>query len=315
MQKVLITGVSGFCASHLVTRLRKTESVFICGTDISKVKPVNMPLDSYRQVDITDSGQLIELVQQLRPDWIFHLAGLVGNANVADIYRVNVSGTINLLDAYCRFAPEASLLLVGSAAEYGSVTSDVLPVTEEQACNPVGAYGISKYAVTMAGLDFASRYNKKIVIARPFNIIGTGISSNLVLGAVLNRIKQALVNQVDPVVKIGNVASARDFIAVEDVVDAYVQMIQGDYWGEIFNICSGQPRTIQSLIEQLVSISARPITFETDSELYRSTDPPLFYGNCEKARRAFNFNPTVSIESALVSAWSYAMEEVGNCGL
>ena len=239
MQKVLITGVGGFCASHLVTRLRKTESVFICGTDISKVKPVNVPLDSYRQVDITDPGQVIELVQQFQPDWIFHLAGLVGNANVADIYHVNVSGTINLLDAYCRFAPEASMLLVGSAAEYGPVTSDLLPVTEEQACNPMGTYGISKYAVTMAGLDFAHRYNKKIVIARPFNIIGAGISSNLVLGAVLERIKQALANPGAPVIKIGNVASARDFIAVEDVVEAYVQLIKGDYWGEIFNICSG----------------------------------------------------------------------------
>ncbi|CAH2032344.1 NAD-dependent epimerase/dehydratase family protein [Trichlorobacter ammonificans] len=315
MQKVIITGAAGFCARHLVSRLRRTESVFIYGTDIGKAKPDNMSLDSYCQVDITDPEQVKELIRQFRPDWIFHLAGLVGNANDADIYRVNVSGTINLLDAYCRFAPEASLLLVGSAAEYGSVTSDLLPVTEELVCKPVGAYGISKYAVTMAGLDLASRHNKKIVIARPFNIIGPGISSNLVLGAILNRIKLALTSQVAPVVKIGNVASARDFIAVEDVVDAYVRMIKGNFWGKIFNICSGQPYTIQSLIDKLVNISTRQIAFEIDPGLYRSTDPPIFYGSCEKARLAFNFNPNVSIESALASAWNYVIKEVENCEL
>lgn len=314
MRRILITGAGGFCACHLVSRLRKTESVFICGTDLGKEKPVNVQLDSYRQMDITDAEQVMELVQQFRPDWIFHLAGLVGNDNAADIYRVNFSGTINLLDAYCRFAPDASLLLVGSAAEYGPVAADLQPVTEEQACNPIGTYGISKYAATMAGLDFANRYNKKIVIARPFNIIGAGISSNLVLGAVLKRIRQALANPGDPVVKIGNVASARDFIAVEDVVEAYVQLIQGAYWGEIFNICSGLPQTIQEMLGKLVRNSPRPITFETDPELYRATDPPSFYGSNEKARRAFCFNPQVSIDTALISAWNHIMKEADNCG-
>lgn len=314
IRKVLITGAGGFCACHLVNKLRKTEPIFICGTDLRIDRPVHVPLDSYVPGDITGAKHIMELVQQVQPDWIFHLAGLVGDANPVNIYRVNVLGTINLLEAFYRFAPEARMLLVGSAAEYGPVASGCLPVTEDQACNPVGTYGISKYAATMVGLDFARRYTKKIVIARPFNIIGAGVSSSLVLGAVLNRIKQALACIGDPVVKIGNMASVRDFIAVEDVVDAYIEMIQGNYWGEIFNICSGQPQTIQAILDQLVKNSPRPITFETDPDLYRSTDLPSFYGSNEKARRTFSFNPIVSIETALISAWNYIMKEADSCG-
>lgn len=313
MCKVLITGAGGFCARHLAIKLRKINGIFICGTGRNKDRPGFVSLDSYVPADITDAKQVSELVRQIRPDWIFHLAGLIGDATVSDIYRVNILGTINLLEAFCQYAPEARVLLVGSAAEYGPVPSSGMPVTEKQSCSPVGAYAISKYASTMAGLEFANRFNKKVVIARPFNIIGAGVSSSVVIGAVLGRLKKSLADSGDSIVKIGNTKSVRDFIAVEDVVNAYVQMIQGNYWGEIFNICSGQPQPIQTILDQLAKNSPKLITFETDSTLYKATDLPSFYGSNEKAQQAFCFKPNISIEAALVSAWNYTMNEDDSC--
>lgn len=315
-RRVLITGASGFCARHLAARLRDSGPVHLCGTDLAEVAPVGSHFDEYHQADLTDGRQVANLVRRVEPDWVFHLAGLFAEADAAEIYRVNVLGTINLLESYRRFTPaDACMLLVGSAAEYGLVDSSFMPVEETMVCKPTSTYGISKYAATMAGLDFAQRYGRKIVVARPFNIIGAGVPPTLVLGAVLQRIKEAFVACDSPVIRIGNTSSKRDFIAVEDVVNAYVRLMEAAHWGEVFNICSGEARSIQSLLDQVVTNSSRAIVFQHDTELVRPSDLSSFFGNNEKARLAFGFAPKVSIEAALASAWWHVMERNSACVL
>lgn len=309
MRKVLITGASGFCARHLVARLCACGGLHVSGSDLAQVPPPGVVYEQYLPADITDPGQVAELVRRVRPDWVFHLAGVVAGADAANLYRVNVCGTINLLDSFHRYtSADSCLLVVGSAAEYGSVDSSLLPVAETHVCQPCTSYGISKYAATMAALDLAKRYGRNVVVARPFNIIGAGVPTGVVLGAVLQRIKAALVHSDNPVVRIGNTSTKRDFIAAEDVADAYVRLMEAERWGEIFNICSGRAQSIQSLLDQLVKFSPCPITFQEDTQLLRSSDHSSFYGSNQKAVEGFGFAPAVSVEDALASAWRHAME-------
>ena len=309
MHNALITGASGFCARHLANRLISEGGIRVIGLDLHAEPPKMVSLDDYIQVDICDFGQLSSAISLIQPDLIFHLAGLVEGA-AADIYRTNFIGTIHLLESVREYKPDARVLLVGTAAEYGFVEKSDLPVKEDHPCCPVSPYGISKYAATLAGLNYAKRLGMKIVVSRPFNIIGAGVPKSLVVGALLARIKVTLQSQADTVVQVGNLDSRRDFLAVNDVVEAYLRMINGNFWGEVFNICSERAYSIRKIAELLLSHSTCRINMEVDPALVRSSEVDILYGSNEKARRCFGFNPNTDLADALKSSWNYEIERI-----
>lgn len=264
-------------------------------------------------MDVSESSGTSQMIQTLQPEMIFHLAGTSGGSSKSAVdspplraFEVNTSGTLHILDSVRRHMPECRVLVAGSAAEYGRISETDLPVTEDHVCHPEGAYGVSKFAATLAAQEYARAFGLKVVVARPFNIIGPGMPRDLVIGAIAHRAKEALAASEDPVVKTGDLSSKRDFVAVEDVVRAYVALLKADAWGEVFNICSGQAHSIREAAEMLVSHSPRPIRFETDSSLARSS-ASCVYGSFEKARKAIGYHPTISLESSLAAIWNAAM--------
>lgn len=307
MTTALVLGAHGFCAKHLARGLRQIENVEVIGAD-ALPEPPNEPLyERYSALDIGAADSVSLLIERSKPDWVFNMAG-VARGSDEDIYRANLLGTVHLLEAVRVSVPDARVLLMGSAAEYGIVDEDMLPITEERVCNPSGSYGISKCASTLAALSYVHKNGLKVTIARPFNIVGPGIGPGLVVGAILRRATEALRTRNEPVVTVGNLETQRDFVAVEDVVHGLLAMIQGDYWGEVFNICSGQPRTVREIIELALSHSPKPIRLEVDPALIRPGDVKIIYGSPEKANRAFGFRSAVSLEKSLEAAWHYEVQ-------
>jgi nucleoside-diphosphate-sugar epimerase len=90
-------------------------------------------------------------------------------------------------------------------------------------------------------------------------------------------------------------------------------MIRGDYWGEVFNVCSGIPYRIRDVVESLLSRSPRPIEYRVDPNLLKPDDVAVFVGSCEKARRTFGFAPSVAVEKSLSSAWQHVMGPMKSC--
>lgn len=308
MKRSLIVGVNGFCGRHLVKRLLADGVEHIFGADLSVAPADSVGLSAYYQLNISDDARVRHVLQDSRPDAVFHLAGTHQGSSQA-IYEVNVLGTVRLLENLRLVSPHTSLLMAGSAAEYGDVPPHDMPITEDQPCRPIGPYGISKYAATMAGLDYARAWGLKVTVVRPFNVVGAGISASLVVGALLERIRLVLgTGEVDPEVPIGNLDTERDFIAVDDVVDAYVKVIRAGCWGEVFNICSGTPRSIRDVLETLLSFSARAVRLKVDPRLIRNSEVHSSYGSFEKARRRFGFMPRTDLNAALQDAWNHAME-------
>jgi GDP-4-dehydro-6-deoxy-D-mannose reductase len=311
--KALVTGVGGFCGSHLVARLRQEAGLEILGLDRMVNPPAQLGAGEYLKCDIAEDGAIDSAIESFKPDWIFHLAGLSGDSrSPACIYEVNVTGSVRLLEAVRRRVPECRVLLVGSFAEYGCVDPSLLPVSEETACRPVGAYGISKYAASLTGMDYARRLGLKVIVARPSNIVGSGIASSLVVGAMLVRAKVALAS-AHRVMKVGDFDSERDFIAATDAVDAYVRLVQSGISGEIFNICSGRSYSIKHIAELLVANSHRPITLQFDPELVRPSAIRRIFGSGDKAERAIGFRPSSPIEEALRAAWSAEIGTGATC--
>lgn len=305
MIRAIVFGAHGFTARYLIPRLVETEAAQVVAVDVPLRPPAWARVDAYISRDIGDLDFVRRLVSDYKPDWVFNLAA-VTQGSPADIYRTNFTGPINILEAVREAVAEARVLLVGSAAEYGRVEPDRLPLTEQSPCNPVGDYGISKHAMTLAAVDLVRRFGLKVVIARPFNLVGAGVPASLVVGAVLARAREALSKPGEPVVKVGNLDTQRDFVAVQDAVDAYVAMIKCGLWGEVFNICSGKPVSIRRVVEMALSHAPKPVRLVVDPKLVRPADSPVVYGSPEKARKAFGFQPSVTLEESLRRAWAHS---------
>ena len=106
----------------------------------------------------------------------------------------------------------------------------------------------------------------------------------------------------------GNLDTERDFIDVDDAVNAYIKMAQGNCWGEVFNICSGKPYSIHKIVEVIASFSNLSVEIEQDPALIRFPDIKVSFGSCAKARKVFGFNPVADIEMTLLKTWRHYME-------
>ncbi|MHC9543695.1 MAG: NAD-dependent epimerase/dehydratase family protein [Vulcanimicrobiota bacterium] len=298
----LIMGVCGFCGTHLAETLENVEGLDILGSDISEAPPEKLKFSDYIPLDITCQEDVIKTIKETKPDWAFNLAGL-NRGDSSKVNSVNHSGAVFLLEAIKEHSPGTRVVMVGSAAEYGAVPPSMLPITESHPCNPVGHYGNSKLAMTNAAISYARDDRLKVVIARPFNVIGPGMPEGLVITDIMNRALKAFSNDGEPVIRVGNINSMRDFIAVQDVVEAYVRMIQGDYWGEVFNICSGKAYAVSTIVHQMLSLFGRPFTLEVEPSLVKTNDVDVSIGSFEKAQQAFGFEPSIHVEESIKGIW------------
>src|SRR5690242_13012444 len=140
---ILITGTAGFVGSHLSRRLREIGSRRIIG--IGRRNRIADPnLGEYICCDLRNGETLRSVIRHFRPAQVFHLAGQT-RGETGELYSNNVLGTVLLMEALCEFSKRTELLVAGSAAEYGPVDAESLPITEDERCRPVGAYGISKH--------------------------------------------------------------------------------------------------------------------------------------------------------------------------
>jgi GDP-4-dehydro-6-deoxy-D-mannose reductase len=300
MTTAFITGASGFCGSHLAKRLRD-EGTRVVGIGRSAEFIGRAFFDDYASVDIMSKSQLADVVRRWKPDGIFHLAGRrQGSAD--EIERVNVMGTRNLLEAAYECCRTARLLLVGSAAEYGPTSAHDLPITEAQPCRPQDPYGQSKYQATRLGIDYASR-GMHVTVARPFNIIGAGIGTGLFLGDVLRRIDELLRTGKPLILRVGNLEAKRDFVSVEDTVNAYINLIERETAGHVFNVCSGVACSMLHVLNLLLENVPSRITVRVDPQLYKPNDVPVSFGSYAKAERAIGYRPKKDLAASVADAW------------
>jgi GDP-4-dehydro-6-deoxy-D-mannose reductase len=307
MRTALITGANGFCGVHLARRLRQEPGTEVIAVDVKFTCGNEALYHASYTGDACSTGLVRQVLDRHRPQWVFHLAGL-SRGPESVIYQNNVVSAITLLECVKAIVPQAVCLLVGSAAEYGDLGPGEVPVKEDHPCRPRGPYAISKHAMVLAGLDYARSAALRVFVARPFNIVGAGVPSGLVVGAILDRAKLALAREGERVVSVGNLGIERDFIAVQDVVEAYLLMMERQPVGEVINICSGASRSVASVVESVLSHAGAPIRLRVDPHLVRKSESPFIYGSREKALRLLGFTPKTNLDAALREAWSHVME-------
>jgi GDP-4-dehydro-6-deoxy-D-mannose reductase len=171
------------------------------------------------------------------------------------MHCLHVDATRGLLDAVRRHVPDAVVVLFGSAAEYGPVPPEWLPIREDAPPRPTSPYGQSKLAQTRLAESYAAEHGLRVLVVRPFNLLGPGLGSHYFAAALIERIRQWKPGPVP----IANSQATRDWVDVRDAVDA-VKRLAFDAPPEpgrmgLFNIATGQETAVRELADYLCRLA------------------------------------------------------------
>lgn len=309
--RILVTGASGFVGLHLVEYLRAQNSVEVFGTTTKYHAPLAAVLgdDHMRTIDLTAQPEVLEMVAELRPDWIFHLAALafVGESfgRALEVIETNTRIQFAMLEAMRQAAPEARMLSVGSANEYGLLPAPYAGqhIQEDFPLYPSNPYAVSKITQDYLALSYHLAYNLDVVRVRPFNQIGPRQEPTFAVPAFVEQIVRCEMGEQD-VIKVGNLDAVRDFTDVRDAVRAYEILMQRGVAGEVYNVGSGVGVRMDTVLDTLVSFATVPITIQHDPGRIRPVDVPEFVADPARLR-ALGWLPTWSLNDTLHDALEY----------
>ncbi|MBT4223889.1 MAG: NAD-dependent epimerase/dehydratase family protein [Opitutae bacterium] len=282
--KVLVTGSTGMIGSHFVSACEKKKWV-TAGLSRSTSHSRQSPIlnHQHHECDILDRGSLLVLLEKLKPDIIIHMAAQAFNAvswgSEDYTHQANFTGTLNLLNAARQKCPKAKILLACSSAEYGDVRPEDCPLKEERLLRPITPYGVSKASCEALGYQYFANYGMQVYLPRLFIHVGTGHPPATAIQNFARQIALIKKGRIEPVMRVGRLDTARDFIDVRDGVDGMLQLLIKGQPGQPINICNQKAHTIKEVLDTLLEVSGVTVTVEKDPTLLRPSDEPLLLGN------------------------------------
>ncbi|UVW28343.1 GDP-mannose 4,6-dehydratase [Massilia sp. H6] len=270
-RRALITGLRGFTGYYLAQEL-SAAGYRVFGT----VLPGEELGPDIHAVDLCDREAVARIVDEVQPDVVAHLAGIafVAHANSELIYRVNVVGTRNLLEALALGAHRpTSVLLASSANIYGNASVSV--IDESVPPSPANDYAVSKLAMEYMARLWMDKL--PIIIARPFNYTGRGQDENFLLPKIVSHFRRN-----ERRIELGNLAIARDFSDVRMVSRAYRRLLAVAPSGEAFNVCSGSSHSLANLIDMMGQIAGYHIEVQVNPAFVRANDVLTLAGSNSK---------------------------------
>jgi GDP-mannose 4,6-dehydratase len=315
--KVLITGITGMVGSHLADYILNNHP----DAEVSGVVRWRSPLDNIRQRldDITliqgelrDLSSMIQVINQVQPDRIFHLAAQsfvpISYESPADTFTVNVIGSINLLDAVRNVGIDPMIHMCSSAEVYGNVDESMVPITENTPFNPASPYAVSKVGQDMLGNQYHISYGMKIIRTRMFTHSGPRRGNFFAESAFAKQIAEIELGVIPGPVMVGNLESIRTYADVRDAVRAYWTLLDFCSVGEVYNIAGNRTLTIGEMLEILKSFASVPIEHEVDPSLLRPSDVTLQIPENSKFRDETGWEPEYSMEQTMEDLLNFHRE-------
>jgi GDP-4-dehydro-6-deoxy-D-mannose reductase len=219
-------------------------------------------------------------------------------------FSVNGLGAMNVLNGVQQAAPRARVLLVGSAEMYGAVTPGTR-VVEDSPLHPLSPYASSKVAAEVAGFQFHRGRGLQVISARPFNHVGRGQRRDFVVPSFAAQLAAIRRGAAGPALRVGNLDAVRDFSHVDDVVEAYRLLLQRGEPGQAYNICSGEARSIRSVLDRMIALTGAQVRVEIDPERLRPSELPSLVGDPAKLER-LGWRRSRTLDAALREALAEA---------
>ena len=304
-QSILLTGGTGFVGSHLVECLQKKgyQNIHVTsfGGNKSYVSEL-LPADHIHQIDLIDQSATIQLLKDVQPTQIYHLAAWASVASSFDqsqlVLENNLKLQVSVLDAVRAVCPTVKVLAVGSAMEYDFVkNSDGQKINELHPLGPVSPYAVSKVIQDLLSLSYVYSYQLQIVRARSFNHIGERQTTDFAIPSFAKQIV-AIERREQDSLHVGNLDAVRDFTDVKDVVEAYFLLMEKGEVGEVYNVGSGKGYTMQEMLDQLCALSSTKIEVVTDPEKVRPLDVASVIADIEKITE-LGWTPQILIAQTL----------------
>ncbi len=294
--KILVTGSRGFVGTRLIPRLEAAGHQ-VTGFDADSI-------------DVSDSPRVRAFVERSCPEAVVHLAAVAFLPAAAKdpglAQRVNVHGTQNVIDALEAHAPKARLLLVGSGEQYRAVEPNAPALTEDAPLDPQGSYATTKAAAERLGQQAADR-GLDVVTIRAFNHTGPGQAPLFVAPDFARQI--ALIEAGSPpLMRVGNLESVRDFLHVDDVIEAYLKLLDRQTPAGTYNIASGVGTRIGSLLDALAQLAGVTPKIERDDDRWRPADSRV--GNAQRLREATGWRASRSLEATLFELLVYWRDRI-----
>lgn len=313
MKKILITGASGFTGGYLSEYLLSQNKFEIFGTYHSEKSFLNSPVKEkihFKNIDLTDPQSVFNLVSDLKPEYIFHLAAASAPSesfkDPLKTFNTNVTSEINILQAMQKNNLLGSKILIISSCEvYGYVRPDDLPVNEMTELRPASPYAVSKVTQDYLGLQYFLAYKLNCIRARPFNHIGPRQSAKFVVSDFSRQIAEIEKRKKEPVMYVGNLEAKRDFTDVRDIVKAYSSLLEKGIPGEAYNIGSGISHSAKEILDLLLEYSVSKITVKIDPTKMRPADCPDIICDNKRLTNLTGWKPKIPLKQTLLDTLDY----------
>jgi GDP-4-dehydro-6-deoxy-D-mannose reductase len=281
-RRILVTGASGFVGGHLLPQLAAAFP------DAALLTP---------GFDVSDRAAVDATVHAAQPDVCVHLAGMAAvtaaHSDSDRAWQVNLHGALHVAQAILRHVPGCRLVFVSSADAYGRSYRTAARVTEDAPLAPMSTYGATKAAADLA-LGSMVGQGLRVVRLRPVNHTGAGQSPLFVVPAFARQVARIAAGLQPPMLQVGNIDAARDFLDVRDVCAAYVACIRElDALppGTILNIASGEPRRIRDVLTELLRLAGVTAEIRIDTARLRPDDLPAAAADASRARNLLRWQP------------------------
>ncbi|WP_240481819.1 GDP-mannose 4,6-dehydratase [Dechloromonas denitrificans] len=290
--RALVTGLGGFTGRYLAREL-ESAGYQIFGT-VHGSEPSGRDMLA---VDLCDREELRRVVAEVRPHVVAHLAAIsfVAHGDAEAIYRTNVLGTRNLLEALAGLdqSPRA-VLLASSANIYGNAAVEV--IDESVSPSPANDYAVSKLAMEYMAHLWMERL--PIVIARPFNYTGVGQGAQFLLPKIVGHFQRG-----ERVIELGNIDVERDFSDVRMVACAYAALLAKAPAGDVFNVCSGKAYSLKDVLAMMAEIAGYEIEVRVNPTFVRANDVKRLQGSARKLEACIGGIECIPLSETL--AWMY----------
>jgi len=320
INKVLITGITGFVGSHLADYILDVLDEDI---DIFGLIRWRSPLDNIKDIasriylelgDLEDMGSLIRVLEETMPDVIFHLAAqsYVTASFLTPIATLlpNIVGTCNLLEAVRilreRDGYDPVIHVCSSSEVYGQVEEANIPITEDCPFKPASPYAVSKVGEDMLAYQYFKSWGIQTIRTRAFTHTGPRRGEVFVVSTFAKQIAEIEKGLRPEVVEVGNLDSIRTFMDVRDIVKAYWQLVKICPVGEVYNIGGKETMTVGAMLEKLIWLSTNErIGIETNSDRLRPSDVTLQIPSVEKFHKATGWRPEIPFDETLKDILNY----------
>lgn len=256
MKTLFITGAEGFAGKHLVARMQAAGWDVVGGVR-NRARKLAFEKQSGKALvcEVSDAINVARAIATVKPDAVVHLAG-TSRAYEAAIepltaYQSIVTAWANVLDAVRRVTPDAKVLMVSACDVYGGAGDDGKPIPETVGAEPVSTFGALKLAAEAIAHTYFQNYHLDITIARPFHYTGPNQPETFFFGAVAHRLAEW--DGGDSArLQLPDLDCYRDVLHVNDLIDAYIALLDKGKPNEIYNVASGKCYTVRSIVEQLI---------------------------------------------------------------